>query len=49
VSASGETSAAGSELNLSVLRLDLSLGVLWRVWGGTGPQALLSWGIGLAL
>jgi hypothetical protein len=39
----------GPELDLSVLRLNLSLGVLWRVSGTSGATALFSWGIGVGL
>jgi hypothetical protein len=37
----------GPELDLSILRLDLSLGVLWRVSGTAGASALFSWRIGI--
>jgi hypothetical protein len=36
----------GPELDLSVLRVDLTLGVLWRVSGQRGASALFSWGVG---
>ena len=39
----------GPELDLSVLRINLSLGVLWRVSGSTGSPALFSWGLGFGL
>jgi hypothetical protein len=39
----------GPELDLSVLRVDLTLGVLWRVSGQTGASALFSWGVGFGL
>jgi hypothetical protein len=39
----------GPELDLSVLRINLSLGVLWRVSGSTGSSALFSWGLGFGL
>ena len=39
----------GPELDLSVLRINLSLGVLWRVSGNTGSSALFSWGLGFGL
>jgi hypothetical protein len=39
----------GPELDLSVIRINLSLGVLWRVSGHGGSSALFSWGLGLGL
>ena len=39
----------GPELDLSVLRINLSLGVLWRVSGNTGSSAIFSWGLGFGL
>jgi hypothetical protein len=39
----------GPELDLSVVRVNLTLGVLWRVSGTTGSSALFSWGLGLGL
>lgn len=39
----------GPELDLSILRLNLTLGVLWRVSGSRGKSALFSWGLGVAL
>jgi hypothetical protein len=39
----------GPELDLSVLRVNLTLGVLWRVAGDTGSSALFSWGLGFGL
>ena len=39
----------GSELDLSVIRVNLSLGVLWRVSGQGGASALFSWGIGFGI
>lgn len=39
----------GPELDLSVLRVNLTLGVLWRVSGQTGASALFSWGVGFGL
>jgi len=39
----------GPELDLSVIRVNLSLGVLWRVSGQGGASALFSWGIGFGL
>jgi hypothetical protein len=39
----------GPELDLSVLRVNLTLGVLWRVAGNAGSSALFSWGLGLGL
>jgi hypothetical protein len=39
----------GPELDLSVLRVDVTVGVLWRVAGSGGQSALFSWGVGLGL
>jgi hypothetical protein len=39
----------GPELDLSILRVNVTLGVLWRVAGSGGKSALFSWGLGLAL
>jgi hypothetical protein len=39
----------GPELDLSVLRVNLNLGVLWRVSGEGGASALFSWGLGFGL
>lgn len=39
----------GPELDLSVLRVNLTLGVLWRVAGNVGSSALFSWGVGFGL
>jgi hypothetical protein len=39
----------GPELDLSVIRINLTLGVLWRVSGHTGSSALFSWGLGFGL
>lgn len=39
----------GPELDLSVLRINLSLGVLWRISGNAGASALFSWGLGFGL
>jgi len=39
----------GPELDLSIIRIDLTLGVLWRVSGRAGSSALFSWGIGFGL
>jgi hypothetical protein len=39
----------GPELNLSILRVNLTLGVLWRVAGSGGRSALFSWGLGFGL
>ena len=36
----------GPELDLSILRISLTLGMLFRVSGGVGPGALFSWGVG---
>ena len=39
----------GPELDLSVLRVNVTLGVLWRVSGTGGSSALFSWGLGVGL
>jgi hypothetical protein len=39
----------GPELDLSVIRIGLTVGVLWRVSGTTGSSALFSWGLGFGL
>ena len=39
----------GPELDLSVLRIGLTLGVLFRVAGDHGSSALFSWGLGFGL
>lgn len=39
----------GPELDLSVIRIGVTLGVLWRVSGSTGSSALFSWGVGFGL
>lgn len=39
----------GPELDLSVLRIDLTLGVLFKVAGDGGSGALFSWGLGFGL
>jgi len=39
----------GPELDLSVLRFNLTLGVLWRLSGNTGASAVFGWGIGFGL
>jgi hypothetical protein len=39
----------GPELDLSVLRVELTLGVLWRIAGPGGKSALFSWGVGIGL
>jgi hypothetical protein len=39
----------GPELDLSVLRFTLTLGVLWRVSGHAGASAVFGWGIGFGL
>jgi hypothetical protein len=39
----------GPELDLSILRFNLTVGVLWRVSGDAGSSALFSWGLGLGL
>jgi hypothetical protein len=39
----------GPELDLSILRFNLTLGVLWRVSGQAGASAIFAWGIGFGL
>jgi len=39
----------GPELDLSVVKVNLTLGVLWRVSGQGGASALFSWGVGFGL
>jgi hypothetical protein len=39
----------GPELDLSVLRFNLTLGVLWRLSGQAGASAVFGWGIGIGL
>jgi hypothetical protein len=39
----------GPELDLSVVRFTLTLGVLWRLSGQTGASAVFGWGIGFGL
>jgi hypothetical protein len=39
----------GPELDLSILKVDVTLGVLWRVSGQGGKSALFSWGLGFGL
>ena len=39
----------GPELDLSIIRVDVSLGVLWRVSGQGGKSALFTWGVGFGL
>jgi hypothetical protein len=39
----------GPELDLSIVRVNLTLGVLWRVSGHSGSSALFSWGVGFGL
>ena len=39
----------GPELDLSVIRINLTLGVLFRVAGDGGSSALFSWGLGFGL
>jgi hypothetical protein len=39
----------GPELDLSILRVELSLGVLWRVAGPGDSTALFSWRLGFGL
>lgn len=39
----------GPELDLSVVRFNLTLGVLWRVSGHVGAGTLFSWGVGFGL
>lgn len=39
----------GPELDLSIMRIDLTLGVLFKVGGNGGSSALFSWGVGFGL
>jgi hypothetical protein len=39
----------GPELDLAILRVNVTLGVLWRVSGSGGKSALFSWGMGVLL
>ncbi len=39
----------GPELDLSIIKINLNLGVLWRVSGHGGSSAVFSWGIGYGL
>jgi hypothetical protein len=39
----------GPELDLSIVRINLNVGVLWRVSGHAGSSALFSWGLGFGL
>jgi len=39
----------GPELDLAILRVNVTLGVLWRVSGSGGKSALFSWGLGFGL
>jgi len=39
----------GPELDLSIVRFNVTLGVLWRVSGHAGAGALFSWGVGFGL
>ncbi len=39
----------GPEVDLYLLRVGVSLGVLWRIAGDGGSVALFSWGVGLRL
>jgi hypothetical protein len=39
----------GPELDLSIVRFNLTLGVLWRISGRSGASALFSWGVGFGL
>ena len=39
----------GPELDLSIVRFNLTLGVLWRVSGGAGASVVFAWGVGFGL
>jgi hypothetical protein len=39
----------GPELDLSVIRINLTLGVLFRLSGDHGAGTLFSWGLGFGL
>jgi hypothetical protein len=41
-----DLSYLGPELDLSIMKVDVTLGVLWRLGGHAGPSALFSWAIG---
>ena len=43
------TTFLGPELDLSVIRINLTLGVLFKVGGDGGSSALFSWGLGVGL
>ena len=39
----------GPEFDLSIIKINLNLGVLWRVAGHGGSSAVFSWGLGFGL
>ncbi len=39
----------GPELDLSIIRFTLTLGVLWRISGHAGASAVFAWGVGFGL
>jgi hypothetical protein len=39
----------GPELDLAILKANVTLGVLWRVSGSGGKSVLFSWGVGVVL
>ena len=39
----------GPELDLSIIKINVNLGVLWRVSGHGGSSAVFSWGLGFGL
>jgi hypothetical protein len=39
----------GPELDLSIVRFDVTVGVLWRVSGQAGAGTLFGWGVGFGL
>jgi hypothetical protein len=39
----------GPELDLAIFRVNVTLGVLWRLSGQTGKSVMFSWGLGLLL
>ena len=39
----------GPELDLSIVRVNLTLGALWRVSGRAGASVVFGWGVGFGL
>jgi hypothetical protein len=44
-----DLSYLGPELDLAILHVSVTLGVLWRLSGSGGKSALFSWGVGVVL